>query len=119
MSKLYPWAWLYCTDYRCGHGRAIPFQPWAIRWGTEGLKDRIQRQFYCSRCGTRGAIFGSPHVTHEGYLEPFPSRVVTIGGRRRDGESCTGADARNRAEYFAKYPSGDALGEFRGGPPGP
>jgi len=75
----------------------------------------------CSMCGKRGATFTHPGVIH-GLLinNPFPvDDYIRIGGRRRSGESCLGADERNRAEYLARYPSGDAFSEFEGGPPGP
>jgi putative SOS response-associated peptidase YedK len=126
----YPWAWVYCTDYHCGHARAIPFAPWVIRWDATDPIPLIRRNFRCSVCGKRGVIFSTPSTRSaprygdggghdDRTVEPFPCAPIRIGGARRDGESCNGAEARNRAEYFARYPSGDALGEFRGGPPGP
>jgi putative SOS response-associated peptidase YedK len=42
-----------------------------------------------------------------------------MAGERRPGESYPTRDARVRADYLARFPCGDALGEFRGGPPGP
>jgi len=118
-GNLFPWSWLYCTDYQCGHARAIPFVPWMIRWGVGQPIDLIRRNFYCSRCGKRGVTFGSPNTLQgTDLIEPFPAQPVRIGGKRRDGESSLGADARNRSEYLARYPSGDALGQFRDPPSG-
>jgi hypothetical protein len=71
-------------------------------------------------CGARGVIFGAPNTLYgTDTIEPFPAVPIRIGGRRQDGESSLGANARNRADYLRRYPSGDALGAFRGGPPGP
>jgi putative SOS response-associated peptidase YedK len=42
-----------------------------------------------------------------------------MAGPRQVGDSNATQAARVLAEYKAKFPSGDALGEFRGGPPGP
>lgn len=42
-----------------------------------------------------------------------------MAGQRRTGESYAMRDARVSADYLARFASGDALGEFRGGPPGP
>jgi hypothetical protein len=39
---------------------------------------------------------------------------VRIGGKLEVGEGCIGAAERHRAEYRARYPSGDALSEFQG-----
>jgi putative SOS response-associated peptidase YedK len=55
----------------------------------------------------------------DGRYNPFPPDPMRIGGRRKELESSLAANARNKAEYRAKFPGGDALGEFRGGPPGP
>jgi putative SOS response-associated peptidase YedK len=43
---------------------------------------------------------------------------IRIGGRRLIPESCNARDIRCHKEYLARYPSGDALAEFAGGPPG-
>jgi len=115
------WIWLNCTNYRCGHSRAVPFAPWAIRWGNNELGDAIRQRFFCSMCGKRGAIFTMPGIEHEtSLLQPFPIGAhIRIGGERRLGESCNSQEVRCRVEYLMHYPSGDALAEFRGGPPGP
>jgi putative SOS response-associated peptidase YedK len=128
--SLYPWSWVVCTDFQCGHSRAIPFAPWAIRWGVDDVIAEIRRNFRCSMCGKRGVIFSTPSNAsppvygptgghRDRTCEAFPAIPIRIGGRRQDGEGSLGADERNRAEYLARYPTGDALGEFRGGPPGP
>jgi putative SOS response-associated peptidase YedK len=39
---------------------------------------------------------------------------VRINGERGWNETYLDAEVRNRTEYLAKYPTGDALGEFRG-----
>lgn len=130
MLRLYPWSWVVCTDYHYDHARAIPFTPWVIRWGAEEIEGHIQRNFHCSVCGKRGANFSTPSTRavpsygkvsgHQDVtVEPFPAIPIRMGGRRLDGESCHSASERNRAEYLRRFPSGDALGEFRGGPPGP
>lgn len=115
------WIWLSCTDYRCGHVRALPFVPWIIRWGEDNIDQTIRSRFFCSMCGKRGAGFTHPGIEHETRLvQAFPVHAVLhVGGVRRDGESCNDREIRCRAEYLARYPSGDALSEFRGGPPGP
>lgn len=114
------WLWMSCTDYLCGHARAMPITPWVIRWGEEAIGDVMRRRFFCSMCGKRGAIFTHPGIEHGTLLpNPFPDQPVRIGGRRLILESCNDREIRCRAEYLARYPSGDALSEFQGGPPGP
>lgn len=44
---------------------------------------------------------------------------MRMGGKRLIPESYPARDARVLAEYLTRYPSGDALSEFEGGPPGP
>jgi putative SOS response-associated peptidase YedK len=116
-----PWIWLHCTNYRCGHARAVPFAPWAIRWGEENLGDIMRRNFYCSMCGRHGANFTHPGVEHGTlHVHAFPvDRFIRFGGDRKIPESCIDQETRCHAEYLTRYPSGDALSEFRGGPPGP
>ena len=60
-------------------------------------------------------MFHGPLVTGDG-IEAFPppGEQVRISGERRWNETYPEAEARNRAEYLAKYPTGDALGEFQG-----
>ena len=120
MSGRIPWLWVSCTDYLCGHTRAITLTPWAIRWGTDDPYAFIERNFFCTMCGRRGACFTIPGIENGTLLfDPFPANPVRIGGKRRIPESCNGREIRCRAEYLARYPSGDAMGEFEGGPPGP
>jgi putative SOS response-associated peptidase YedK len=115
------WVWVYCTDYLCGHSRAMPYMPWMIRWwDSDHVGEKMARNFVCSMCGKRGANFSHPGIDHDTRVaNPFPAQPVRIGGRRRIPESCNAAEIRCRAEYLARYPSGDALSEFQGGPPGP
>ncbi len=111
------WAWLYCRVPFCGHVRAVAFAPWRIRWGADDVERAIKRHFYCSVCGRKGCEFVAPRLDSEG-IEPFPpiglGQHIRINGERKTRETYPDAEARNLAEYFAKYPSGDALGEFRG-----
>lgn len=111
------WHWISCADPHCGHARAIPLAPWLIRWGIEGkdIADAIRKHFYCGVCGRRGGVFHGPLVNGDG-IEAFPAIAdqVRINGPRRWNETYPAAEERNRAEYLAKYPTGDALGEFRG-----
>jgi hypothetical protein len=100
--------------------------PWRIRWGLQDVMGEIKRQFRCSVCGQRGCTFDlTPRdlVGANGLKrwEPefFPSAPFRLGGERLVGESYADRDRRVLAEYLAKYPSGDALAEFRGGPAGP
>lgn len=115
------WVWVHCSDYLCGHARAVPFAPWVIRWGDKDAGNLIRQRFRCSMCGRRGANFIHPGVEHGTQrIGAFPmDDFIQIGGRRRVPESCNDHELRCRAEYLARYPSGDALSEFRGGPPGP
>lgn len=111
------WHWVTCVNPFCGHARAVPLAPWIIRWGIE-RKDAcvaIRKHFYCSVCGRRGCVFHGPLVTGDG-IEAFPplGKQVRINGERRWNETYPDAEARNRAAYLAKYPTGDALGEFQG-----
>lgn len=111
-----PWVWVNCIDYLCGHARAVPLTPWAIRWGVNDPSNLIRRRFFCSMCGKRGAIFTVPGIQHAtGMFGPYPvEHFIKIGGRRQEGESCNAQEIRCRAHYLARYPSGDALGEFSG-----
>ena len=113
------WFWVCCTSPSCNHRRAVPVAPWRIRWDEPDTLAAINRRFRCSVCGRKGCNFLPPPTDAEG-VGPFPvGYQVWMAGERRRGESYEMRDARVRAEYLARFPSGDALGEFRGGRPGP
>src|SRR5581483_9104469 len=111
------WLWVTCRIPYCGHARAVPLAPWIIRFGTEDVDKAMQRHFRCAMCGTRGCVFGRPQLDGNG-IEPFPrkDKLVRLGGAwpSPSGEVHWQTEKRKQAEYLAKYPSGDALGEFRG-----
>lgn len=94
--------------------------PWRIRWDVDNPSAAMRHYFRCSVCGRRGCTFTSPAIDAQG-IEPFPTgpNVIRMGGQRLIPESYQGRDARVLAEYLTRYPSGDALSEFEGGPPGP
>jgi hypothetical protein len=74
----------------------------------------MQRQFYCGVCGRKGCKLFPPAVDTSG-IEPFPAgREVWMAGPRETGESFDTRDARVMAAYLSRWPTGDALGEFRG-----
>ncbi len=68
-------------------------------------------------CGTRGCVFGNPLLDGAG-VEHFPHRkdLVRLGGTwpSLPGEVKWQTVTRKQAEYLSRYPTGDALGEFRG-----
>jgi len=70
-------------------------------------------------CGRKGCGFVAPAVDHQGVEAFLAGRELQMEGERGTGESYATRDARVRAEYLARFPSEDALAEFRGGPPGP
>jgi hypothetical protein len=107
------WTWVHCNMTGCGHYRAVPLAPWRIRWGREDVYDAIRDHFYCSVCGRKKCDFVQPYLSGEG-VQAFPTRGdhIWIGGERVYPETYPEAEERNRREYFAKYASGDALGEF-------
>jgi putative SOS response-associated peptidase YedK len=111
------WLWVRCEDPHCGHARAVPVTPWIIRWGItpKDICPAMRASFYCGVCGRRGRHFGGPMLSGEG-IEAFPpaGKQVRINGPKRWNETYPAAEERNRAEYITKYPTGDALGEFRG-----
>lgn len=113
------WVWVYCVSPFCNHARAVPIVPWRIRWGEPDPSPLMKQRFRCGVCGQKGCLFVKPSMDHDG-IETFPAgRELRMAGHREPGESYATADARVTATYLIKYPSGDALGEFRGGPPGP
>jgi hypothetical protein len=114
------WAWVVCISSFCGHRRAVPIAPWRIRWGEDDTWTAIRQHFRCGACGRKGCVFLVPQVDGEG-IDPFPPRdqLLRIGGERKIGETYPDRDARVRVEYLARFPSGDALGEFRCDPRGP
>ena len=111
------WLWVYCRIPFCGHSRAVPLAPWRIRWGADSPEQLMRRYFRCAMCGTPGCVFGAPLLDGEG-IEAFPAReaLVRLGGTwpAQSGEVKWQTVERMQAAYMAKYPTGDALGEFRG-----
>ena len=104
MARIAPWLWVHCTDYLCGHCRAVALSPWAIRWGVDNPADLMQKRFYCVMCGRRGVRFILSTPDHDTLLHPpFPvARPVGIGGGRKIGESWNDAEGRNAATYESK-----------------
>jgi hypothetical protein len=95
----------------------VPLAPWRIRWGEADNLAAMRRHFRCGACDRKSCVFIEPHVDREG-VDPFPvGRELTIGGERKPDETWPERDARLRAEYLARFPSGDALGEFRDSEP--
>src|ERR1043165_7173178 len=45
MARIASWIWVHCTDYLCGHCRAVALSPWAILLGLD------------NPAGNRGAEF--------------------------------------------------------------
>ncbi len=109
------WLWVHCEDPHCGHARALPLVPWIIRWGIarKDVCKAMRASFYCSVCGRKGCHFGRPLLAGEG-IEAFPplGLHIRINGPRRWDETYPDAEERNRAEYLARYPSGDAITDF-------
>src|SRR5258706_937753 len=113
------WLWICCASPFCFHARAVPIAPWRIRWGERDTLAAMRRRFRCGVCGRKGCTFLNPTTDASG-VAPFPAgRELRMSGPKMIGESYDERDARVLAEYLARFPSGDALGEFRGGPPGP
>jgi putative SOS response-associated peptidase YedK len=113
------WFWVRCVSPFCNHARAVPITPWRIRWGESDTLAAMRRRFRCGVCGRKGCVFEAPTTDASG-VAPFPAgRELWMSGPKNTGEGYAGRDARVLAEYLARFPSGDALSEFRGGPPGP
>ena len=120
-SKIrWSWLWVYCVSPFCNHARAIPLAPWRIRWNVRDPSEAMRRNFFCSVCGRKGCCFVHPTINADG-IEAFPARAeaIRMSGERRTGESFDARDARVLSEYLTRYPSGDAISNFQGGPSGP
>lgn len=78
------WLWVYCSDYLCGHSRAVALTSWAIRWSVENPGPLIQQNFKCVICERKGATYKLANVQNDGLsYDDFPGdRQVNIGGRR-------------------------------------
>ena len=112
------WVWVCCASPFCNHARAVPLTPWRIRWDEADVYAVMRRRFRCGVCGRIGCDFRPPTTDAEG-IAPFPAgREVWMSGPKNAVESWKERDARVLAEYVARFGSGDALGSFRGGPPG-
>jgi hypothetical protein len=48
------WVWVYCRNSECGHYRAMPLAPFAIRWGMHASSDLVRKLLRCSACGEKG-----------------------------------------------------------------
>jgi putative SOS response-associated peptidase YedK len=66
------WAWAYCNC--CGHSVAMPFAPYAVRWGMQSeATTKTRRHFRCSKCGEKLSCLTLPsHVTTTGTTQTFP-----------------------------------------------
>ena len=57
------WAWLHCNNSRCHRTVALPFAPFAIRWGAEApLTTAIRKKFRCSNCGNKTSTLTMPSL---------------------------------------------------------
>jgi putative SOS response-associated peptidase YedK len=67
------WTWINCSC--CRHRVALPFAPYAVRWGLgEPATTRIRRHFRCSRCGTIASTLTLPSVIlGAGRFQSFPT----------------------------------------------
>ena len=66
------WAWAHCNY--CGHYVAIPFAPFAVRWGLQSeATTKTRRHFRCSKCGEKLSSLTMPsHVVGTGETQSFP-----------------------------------------------
>jgi hypothetical protein len=101
---LVPWVWVYCTDYLCGHSRAIALTPWAIRWGVADPGDLICKNFRCVMCDRKGALLCRAGEQHDvRTYDEFPMhRQINIGGARLIPEYWTAHRDRCAAIYESK-----------------
>jgi putative SOS response-associated peptidase YedK len=69
------WAWLNCNGMNCTHRVALPFAPYAVRWGLDvAASTYIRRHFRCSRCGEMTSTLSTPsHVVATGTMQAFPA----------------------------------------------
>lgn len=120
------WLRVRCVSPFCGHSRALPLAPWRIRWGVDNPSQFMRQNFYCGSCGRKGCEFEAPqHGTGQNgfqpdYAQSYPHGAEQrINGERKPGETWPDAAIRNRIEYLARYPGGDALLLVWRGPTGP
>ena len=68
------WAWLHCNNPVCHHTVALPFAPFAIRWGVEApLTTTVRRKFRCSHCGDMTSTLTMPSWdVYSGEFRTFP-----------------------------------------------
>ena len=68
------WAWLHCNSRDCHHSVALPFAPFAIRWGVEApLTTTVRRKFRCSHCGEMTSTITMPSWNvYSGEFLTFP-----------------------------------------------
>jgi putative SOS response-associated peptidase YedK len=66
------WTWINCSC--CRHRVALPFAPYAIRWGMrDEATTRTRRHFRCSRCGEKATTLTMPsHSVSLGEFQAFP-----------------------------------------------
>jgi putative SOS response-associated peptidase YedK len=113
------WLWVQCVSPFCNHRRAVPLAPWRVRWGELDVQAAMRQRMRCGVCGTKGCTFLNPLLDQEG-IETFPAgHEIHMAGPRIMGESYGTRDARVRQEYLARFPSGDAIGDYHKGPSGP
>lgn len=66
------WAWVYCRNPACGHYRAMPLAPFAIRWGMDASTDIIRERLRCAACGRLGVTMSLSRAA-------FPAPTATSG----------------------------------------
>ena len=55
------WAWLHCNNRQCLRTVALPFAPFAIRWGLGAAATAVIRKYFrCSNCGDMTATLTMP-----------------------------------------------------------
>lgn len=59
------WFWLACAEFTCGHLAAVPYAPFAIRWGLDAPLDWLRKRARCSQCGHKGAVITLPSWSGE------------------------------------------------------
>jgi hypothetical protein len=77
-----PWLWVHCTDYLCGHSRAVVLAPWAIRWGVDNPGELIRRNFRCVMCDRMNAGFIQATMDHDG--RTAKRQVSQVRGKKSD-----------------------------------
>ena len=74
------WAWVNCNNRLCMHRVAMPFAPFAIRWGLDApAAPTFRKAFRCSRCGGKAStltLASYSVLTHTTQAYPADRSVV-------------------------------------------